>query len=146
MVSRPRSQRPMPSSAGRSLPARLLAFIAARCAAPMASVPISAVTPLLVQLRLARSLPEQLLPEPVTMAQATAVGAAAGEVGAGIVLSTPQPPVWAAMVSVWALPAATRPLTIRPAGTNFARLLALFLGPTVQLSDWRSKEPTRASM
>src|SRR6516165_5308453 len=52
----------------------------------MASVPISAITPLLVQLSTARPLPE-----PVTMAQATAVGAAGGEVGAGIVLSTAVP-------------------------------------------------------
>src|SRR5262249_5145292 len=74
MASRRRSQRPMLSSTGRSLPARLLAFIAARCAAPTASVLMSAITPLLVQPRSARSLPAQPLPEPVTMAQA--VGAA----------------------------------------------------------------------
>src|SRR6516225_2058309 len=71
MMSRPQSQRPMPSSADRSRPCRLLAFIAARCAARTASVPISAITPLLVQLSTARPLPE-----PVTMAHATAVGAA----------------------------------------------------------------------
>src|SRR6516165_6074122 len=110
----------------------------------MASVPISAITPLLVQLSRARPSPE-----PVTMAQATAVGAAvgevavgaaAGEVGALIVLSSQAQSVWAAlvsvwaaMVSVWALPSATRPLT-RPAGTNFARVLASPLG-TAQLSD-----------
>src|SRR5215831_21301286 len=103
----------------------------------MASVPISAITPLLVQLSTA-----QPLPEPVTMAQAT-VGAAAGEVGAGIVLSSrPQSvwaalvSVWAALVSVWAPPSATRPLTTRPAGTNFARVLALFLGQARSTSDW----------
>src|SRR6516162_10240970 len=78
MVLRPRSQRPMPASADRARRCHLQAFIAARCAAPMASVPISAITPLLVQLSTARPLPE-----PVTMAQATAVGAAAGGVGAG---------------------------------------------------------------
>ena len=61
----------------------------------MASVPISAITPLLVA-----QLSRRPLPEPVTMAQATAVGAAAGagivlssraQVGAGIVLSTAVP-------------------------------------------------------
>src|SRR6516164_10574371 len=97
MVSRPPSQRPKQSSAVRSRPARLLAFIAARCAAPMASVPISAITPLLVA-----QLSRRPLPEPVTMAQATAVGAAAGAVGVGIVLSLRAQSVWEAQVSVWA--------------------------------------------
>src|SRR5262249_46283150 len=57
MMSRPPSQRPMPSSAVRSRPCRLLVFIAVRCVAPMASVPISAITPLLVQLPTAWPLP-----------------------------------------------------------------------------------------
>ena len=74
------------------------------------------------------------------------VGAAVGAVGAGIInLSTRAQPsvraasVWAALVSVWALLSATRRLTIRQAGTNSARVLALRLGPapTAQLSDWR---------
>src|SRR6516162_3384471 len=66
MVLRPRSQRPMPASADRARRCHLQACIAVRCAAPMASVLISAITPLLVQLSTARPLPE-----PVTMAQAT---------------------------------------------------------------------------
>src|SRR5215831_14745369 len=139
MASRRRSQRPMLSSTGRSLPARLLAFIAARCAAPTASVLMSAITPLLVQPRSARSLPAQPLPEPVTMAQA--VGAAVTAM-AMVPLSTQVEPsvwaAWAAMVLGPALTAATRPLTIRQAGTNIARVPALLLGPaTAQLSDWR---------
>src|SRR6516164_2399777 len=146
MVSRPRSQRPKPLSAVRSRPDQLLAFIAARCAAPMASVPISAITPLLVV-----QLSRRPLPEPVTMAQATAVGAVGAgivlssraQVGAGIVLSSRAQSVWAAPVSVWAAMvswAATRPL-MRPAGTHFARILAmlpaLVLGPARSASDWR---------
>jgi hypothetical protein len=68
------------------------------------------------------------------MAQASAVGAAAGEVGAGIVLSSRAQSVWAAPVSVRAAMvswAATRPL-MRPAGTHFARIFALLLGPGLQ--------------
>jgi hypothetical protein len=61
---------------------------------------------------------------------------------AGIVLSSQAQSVWAALVSVWAsvwaLHFATRPLTIRPAGTNFARVLALFLGQARSTGDWRS--------
>ena len=120
---------------GRPLtPGSIAGVIAARCAAPMASVPISAITPLLVV-----QLSRRPLPEPVTMAQATAVGA----VGAGIVLSSRAQSVWAAPVSVWAAMvswAATRPITI-PAGTHFARILAmlpaLLLGPARSTSDWR---------
>jgi|SRR6516225_3756215 len=78
------------------------------------------------------------------MAQATAVGAAAGAVGAGIVLSSRAQsvlaalvPVLAALVSVWAALvswAATRPL-MKPAGTHFARMLAWLLGPAKSTSD-----------
>ena len=54
-----------------------------------------------------------------TRPMATAVGT--GQVGAGVVLSTgAQPSVWAAMV-MGSVTAATRPMTIRQAGTNFAR-------------------------
>jgi len=69
------------------------------------------------------------------MAQVTAVISAT----AMALLSIPTPaqhPVWAAMV--WAFTAATRPLTIRQAGTNFARVLAMCLGPALATSDWRS--------
>ena len=48
---------------------------------------------------LVAQLSRRPLPEPVTMAQATVVGAA---VGAGIVLSSRAQSVWAARVSVWA--------------------------------------------
>src|SRR6516165_9173301 len=108
MVSRPPSQRPKQSSAVRSRPAQLLAFIAVRCAAPMASVPISAITPLLVV-----QLSQRPLPEPATAVGAGIVLSSRAQVGAGAVgaaataVSIPtlaQPPVWAAMVLVWALP------------------------------------------
>src|SRR5262249_795722 len=120
MMSRPRSQRRMPSSADRSRPSRLLAFIAARSVAPSPSVPILAI---------AGSITATLAPtlstvvamarpptEPVgavagavgagivlSPAAQSSVGAAAGEVGAGIVLSTAaQPSVGAAAGEVGA--------------------------------------------
>src|SRR5690349_24479732 len=81
----------MPSSAGRSRRCRLLAFIAARSAAPLASAPISAIagsiiatlaaTPIIAAIIQSLERPSRPLTEPV--------GAAAGAVGAGIVLSTP---------------------------------------------------------
>src|SRR6516165_8946307 len=88
MASRPRSQRRTPSSADRSRPSRLLAFIAARSAAPLASVPISAIADSIIA-TLAPTLTDP-------------VGAAAGEVGVGIDLSTAQPSVGAALGEVGA--------------------------------------------
>ena len=141
MVSRPRSQRPMPSSADRLRPVRLLACIAARCAAPMASVPISAITPLLVQLPLVRSLPEPVGAAAGVGAE-VGVGVVAGEVGAAATAVSMPPLVQPPELALLAQPPwlgrrfATRPLTIRQAGTNFARGLALFSGLAPPTSDW----------
>src|SRR6516165_2137349 len=112
MVSRPPSQRPTPLSADRARRCRLRACIAARCGAPSASVPISAIagsiiatlgpTPIIAIQSLERPSMARPLTEPVGAAAAgeaqPPVGASAWppvgeEVGAGIVLSSAQPPV-----------------------------------------------------
>src|SRR6516164_621820 len=78
----------------------------------MASVPISAITPLLVQLSTARPLPE-----PVTMAQATAVGAAAGGVGAGAARWLPGHTTVTRLTAMAMAPVtATRPTAMAMAG------------------------------
>src|SRR3974377_1400730 len=78
MVSRPLSQRRMRELADRSRPSRLLAFMAARSAAPSASEPISAI---------AGSIPSLAQPWLAQRGAAAGVprdGAAAGEeVGVG---------------------------------------------------------------
>src|SRR6516165_12688232 len=75
----------------------------------MASVPISAITPLLVQLSTARPLPE-----PVTMAQATAVGAATAIIPLLVQLSRlPEPVTMAQATAVGAATAMALVMAIR---------------------------------
>ena len=99
-ASRPPSLRPTPSSADRGRRCRLQACIAARCGAPSGSAPISVIADFIQSLERPRSA--RPLTEPVGAAvgevgagiapsTAAQVGAAAGEVGVGIVLSTAVP-------------------------------------------------------
>src|SRR5215469_8672006 len=96
MVSRPLSQRLMPSSVDRARPCRLRAYIAAMCGAPSASVPISVGAALTIVTS------RSTVPSFVVLCWQLRLSDPAGEVGAGIVLSTAQPPVGASAGEVGA--------------------------------------------
>src|SRR5215469_1571436 len=96
MVSRPLSQRPMPSSVDRARPCRLRVYIAAMCGAPSASVPISVGAALTIVMS------RSTVPSFVVRCWRLRLSDPVGEVGAGIVLSTAQPPIGASAGEVGA--------------------------------------------